>query len=101
MGKGNWSVGLIIDERASAEQREALPRSRAAPPAVLWQRCLGCCWALMCVLFVVGVMNLVWVMALTAFVLFEKVGPAGVIVGRVAGTVMMGAGLVLILVQSL
>ena len=27
--------------------------------------CLGCCWALMCVLFVVGVMNLVWVAALT------------------------------------
>ena len=47
--------------------------------------CLGCCWALMCVLFVVGVMNLVWVAALTAFVLLEKVGPAGAIVARVAG----------------
>src|SRR5262249_26845204 len=31
--------------------------------------CLGCCWALMCVLFVVGVMNLIWVAALTGFVL--------------------------------
>ena len=39
--------------------------------------CLGCCWALMCVLFVVGVMNLAWVAALTVFVLIEKVGPAG------------------------
>ena len=35
--------------------------------------CLGCCWALMCVLFVVGVMNLVWVAVLTAFVLVEKI----------------------------
>ena len=47
--------------------------------------CLGCCWALMCVLFVVGVMNLAWVAALTVFVLIEKVGPAGVLVSRIAG----------------
>jgi predicted metal-binding membrane protein len=58
--------------------------------------CLGCCWALMCVLFVVGVMNLVWVAALTGFVLLEKVGPAGTIVARVAGAAMMLAGILLI-----
>jgi hypothetical protein len=39
--------------------------------------CLGSCWALMCVLFVVGVMNLVWVATLTGFVLLEKIGPGG------------------------
>ena len=55
--------------------------------------CLGCCWALMCVLFVVGVMNLGWVIALTGFVLLEKVGPAGVTVSRLAGVAMIGAGL--------
>jgi predicted metal-binding membrane protein len=55
--------------------------------------CLGCCWALVCVLFVVGVMNLGWVIALTGFVLLEKVGPAGVIVSRLAGVAMIGAGL--------
>jgi predicted metal-binding membrane protein len=55
--------------------------------------CLGCCWALMCVLFVVGVMNLVWVAALTAFVLIEKIGPGGVIVARVAGMAMVGIGI--------
>ena len=37
--------------------------------------CLGCCWALMCVLFVVGVMNLVWVGVLTVFVLSRRSGP--------------------------
>jgi predicted metal-binding membrane protein len=58
--------------------------------------CLGCCWALMCVLFVVGVMNLVWVAALTGFVLLEKIGPAGTIVGRVAGAAMVLAGILVI-----
>ena len=57
--------------------------------------CLGCCWALMCVLFVVGVMNLVWVAALTVFVLLEKIGPAGRIVARVAGAAMVLAGILL------
>jgi predicted metal-binding membrane protein len=36
--------------------------------------CLGCCWAAMGVLFVVGVMNLAWVGLLTAFVLLERFG---------------------------
>jgi predicted metal-binding membrane protein len=54
--------------------------------------CLGCCWALMCVLFAVGVMNLVWVAALTIFVLVEKIGPAGALVARGAGIAMIAAG---------
>jgi predicted metal-binding membrane protein len=58
--------------------------------------CLGCCWALMCVLFVAGVMNLVWVAALSGFVLLEKVGPAGTIVARVAGAAMALVGIALI-----
>jgi len=55
--------------------------------------CLGCCWALMCVLFVTGVMNLAWVAALSVFVLFEKVGPRGVAVSRLAGTTMIVVGI--------
>jgi predicted metal-binding membrane protein len=54
--------------------------------------CLGCCWALMCVLFVVGVMNLVWVAAMTIFVLAEKIAPAGMFVPQVAGIAMMASG---------
>jgi predicted metal-binding membrane protein len=54
--------------------------------------CLGCCWALMCVLFVVGVMNLAWVAAMTIFVLVEKIGPAGAFVARVAGVAMIACG---------
>jgi len=55
--------------------------------------CLGCCWALMCVLFVVGVMNLVWVAALTGLVLIEKIGPAGAIVARVEVAAMVVIGI--------
>jgi predicted metal-binding membrane protein len=59
--------------------------------------CLGCCWAVMLVLFVVGVMNLVWVAALALLLLLEKVGPAGLIVARVAGVAMIVAGIFLII----
>jgi predicted metal-binding membrane protein len=58
--------------------------------------CLGCCWALMFVLFVVGVMNLAWVAALTVFVLIEKIGPAGAIAARVAGAAMVVSAIVAI-----
>ena len=59
-------------------------------------QCLGCCWALMCVLFVVGVMNLLWVAALSAFVLVEKVGPRGVLASRLAGVAAAAAGLLVL-----
>ncbi len=58
--------------------------------------CLGCCWVLMGLLFVTGVMNLVWVAAVTAFVLVEKVAPGGVLIGRVASIGLIGAGLVML-----
>jgi predicted metal-binding membrane protein len=54
--------------------------------------CLGCCWALMCVLFVAGVMNLVWVAVLAIFVLAEKIAPPGPLLARVAGVAMITAG---------
>ncbi len=47
--------------------------------------CLGCCWLLMALLFVAGVMNLLWVAALSALVLVEKILPAGPWVARVSG----------------
>ena len=58
--------------------------------------CLGCCWALMGVLFVVGVMNLAWVAALSVFVLVEKIGPAAAVVARVAGAMMIIAGVLFV-----
>jgi predicted metal-binding membrane protein len=58
--------------------------------------CVGCCWILMGLLFVGGVMNLLWVLAIAVFVLIEKVAPYGHLTGRVAGAVLAGAGLYLI-----
>ena len=55
--------------------------------------CLGCCWALMGVLFVAGIMNLVWVALLTVFVLIEKAGPKGVLLTRAAGVAMVLLGI--------
>ncbi|GAC1338458.1 MAG: DUF2182 domain-containing protein [Acetobacteraceae bacterium] len=47
--------------------------------------CLGCCWALMGVLFVGGVMNLLWVTGLAGLILVEKMAPPGAWLGRIAG----------------
>jgi predicted metal-binding membrane protein len=54
--------------------------------------CLGCCWLLMVLLFVLGVMNLLWIAVLTVFVLAEKVVPRGHLLGRIAGLLMIGWG---------
>jgi len=54
--------------------------------------CLGCCWALMGLLFVGGVMNLVWIGVITAFVLVEKLLPRGRFLSRIAGVMMLAAG---------
>jgi predicted metal-binding membrane protein len=58
--------------------------------------CLGCCWALMAMLFAVGVMNLVWVGVLTLFILAEKLGPTGAHVSRAGGAILIAFGAVLV-----
>ncbi len=55
--------------------------------------CLGCCWALMLLLFAGGVMNLWWIGALTVFVLLEKLAPLGAQGGRLSGLLIMALGL--------
>lgn len=54
--------------------------------------CVGCCWALMALLFVAGVMNLLWVLAISGFVLAEKVVPNGRLLGRITGVLLAGWG---------
>ena len=51
--------------------------------------CLGCCWLLMALLFVGGVMNLIWVAVIATFVLLEKVAPKGEIIGKVGGVLLI------------
>ncbi len=54
--------------------------------------CVGCCWALMALLFVGGVMNPLWIAALAIVVLAEKLAPAGVLISRAGGAVLVAWG---------
>jgi predicted metal-binding membrane protein len=55
--------------------------------------CIGCCWALMGLLFVGGVMNLLWIAAIAVYVLLEKVLVTGQAVPRLVGTALIAAGI--------
>ena len=58
--------------------------------------CVGCCWVLMALLFVLGVMNLLWVAAIAGLVLLEKVLPRGPAVARASAGAMVAAGALLL-----
>ena len=51
--------------------------------------CVGCCWVLMAILFVGGVMNLLWIALLALLVLIEKLATNGALVGRAVGVVLI------------
>jgi predicted metal-binding membrane protein len=55
--------------------------------------CVGCCWALMALLFVGGVMNLAWIAALSVAVAAEKLGPAAHRLSVLLGVALLAAGL--------
>jgi predicted metal-binding membrane protein len=60
--------------------------------------CVGCCWVLMALLFVGGVMNLVWIVAIAALVLVEKYAPHGAWIGRGVGVALLAWGVATLLV---
>ncbi len=57
--------------------------------------CVGCCWALMALLFVGGVMNIFWIALLTILVLLEKVMPRGTALAHIAGVGLILWGMLL------
>jgi predicted metal-binding membrane protein len=57
--------------------------------------CLGCCWILMILLFVSGIMNLLWIAIIALFVLVEKVLPSKV-VSLIAGIALIAYGIVIL-----
>ena len=59
--------------------------------------CTGCCWILMALLFVAGVMNLWWIAVIAVFVLLEKVAPRGWFVGKAAGVALAAWGVWMLL----
>jgi predicted metal-binding membrane protein len=61
--------------------------------------CLGCCWILMLLLFVTGVMNLIWVGVITAFVMIERIAPGVKWISRVAGVGLIAWGMWLLVMR--
>lgn len=62
--------------------------------------CLGCCWLLMTLLFVVGVMNLIWIAVLSIFMLLEKVASQGTWLAKGSGVILAGWGCILIVIGN-
>ena len=59
--------------------------------------CVGCCWMLMLLLFVAGVMNLLWVALIAAFIFVEKLLPGARYTSAIAGLALLGAGVFVML----
>jgi predicted metal-binding membrane protein len=59
--------------------------------------CIGCCWALMILLFAFGVMNLWWIAGLMIYVLLEKIVPFPGVFSRFAGVAAVAAGVMLVM----
>ena len=62
--------------------------------------CLMCCWFLMALLFLGGVMNLYWLAGLTVFVLLEKVIPGGHVLGSLTGIALIVWGGAMVILQA-
>jgi predicted metal-binding membrane protein len=62
--------------------------------------CVGCCWVLMALLFVVGVMNVLWIALLALLVLIEKLTPWGRWAARIVGAICIAAGVWMMLSPS-
>jgi predicted metal-binding membrane protein len=58
--------------------------------------CIGCCWALMALLFAGGVMNVLWIAGLALIVLLEKLTPFGWEIALVTGVLCVDAGIVIL-----
>jgi predicted metal-binding membrane protein len=58
--------------------------------------CIGCCWAFMLLLFVGGVMNILWVAGLAVLVLLEKFPTQGRLLSRATGSLLIAYGLLLV-----
>ena len=62
--------------------------------------CVGCCWALMLVMFAAGVASLVWMALLTAVMIHEKTRPLGARAVPVTGVALLGAASVVLLYSA-
>jgi predicted metal-binding membrane protein len=91
----NCRAPLAFIQRHGGFQRRAWPSLGLGMRHGLY--CIGCCWALMLLLFVGGVMNLVWIASLAALVLLEKTMSDGRAISRAVGIGLFIGGLTLAL----
>jgi len=91
----NCRAPLFFIQRHGGFKRQALPSLGLGLRHGLY--CIGCCWALMLLLFVGGVMNIVWIASIAAVVLLEKVLSDGRNVSRLVGAGLILGGLMLAL----
>lgn len=59
--------------------------------------CVGCCWALMAILFAVGVMEPLWIAVISIWILLEKIFPVPGVMTRASGFLLIAAGTVLLI----
>jgi len=57
--------------------------------------CMGCCWVLMALLFYGGIMNLLWIIGLSIFILIEKIMPMSFYIPRYSGIILIVWGITL------
>jgi predicted metal-binding membrane protein len=93
-----WKQACLVRCRSPAEQLTRFWRQGTSGPlragAMHGMFCLGCCWLLMVLLFVGGLMNLLWIAGLALLVLIEKLLPVGPRVSRLTGIVLIVWGAV-------
>jgi predicted metal-binding membrane protein len=93
-----WKQACLVQCRSPAEQLTRFWRQGTSGPlragVIHGLFCLGCCWSLMVLLFVGGLMNLLWIAALALLVLLEKLLPGGPRVSRLTGIALIVWGAV-------
>jgi len=89
---------LLFIQRHGGIRREPQAALRLGMEHGLY--CIGCCWALMALLFVGGVMNVLWIAGIAILVLVEKITPAGWWIARITGAAFVGAGAWLLALAS-
>src|SRR6516164_7520221 len=86
----------IVDRPPSSSSvigAEAQP-AHSGQEFVMGFLCLGCCWMLMALLFVGGMMSIAWIDAIALFVLLEKTVPWGDRMSRLGGVLLFVWGVI-------
>jgi len=96
-----WKRSCLRRCTAAGADRDLSARESARLGLRYGVSCLGCCWALMALLFVAGLMNVLWIAAIALWVGAEKLLPQGGRIARLAGTGLIAWGSVRLALAAL